>query len=303
MKTRPTFISPILAAALGAVMTVNALATDGSDPTPFRAGYLHQFQTSLDDGGHVTKDTLYAQLLIGGQISESFFAGLFAVYVYDNYDFDGTGGLAGLDPWDGIHSVRLAGAMRWRLNDSWTLFGLPTVRYQGESGAEFEDSLAGGIIAGASKRFSDRLSIGPGFGYLSQLEDDAEIFPILLVDWKITDCLTLKTGGGVGASVGPGVALRWDINDCWFTTLETRYERVRFRLDENGDSNGGIGDDLSYPVYLSLTHVANENFRVSVTTGVKFNSEMTLEDSSGDRISKTDTSDAFVAGFSLFYSF
>ena len=303
MKALSSASRSTLSAVLLMAASLSATATDGSDPTPFRGGYLHQFQTSLDDGGHVTKDTLYGQFLIGGSLSESVSAGLALVYVYDNYDFEGDTGLAGLDPWDGIHSIRLGGAVRWRLDNDWTVFGLPTIRYQGESGADIGDSISGGIIAGASKRFGDRLTLGPGFGYISQLEDDAEIFPILLVDWKITDKLTLKTGGGVGASVGPGIALRYDINDCWFTTLETRYERLRFRLDDNGDSNGGIGEDLGYPVYLGLTYVANDNFRVSLTGGVKFNSEITLEDSSGDRISKTDASDSFMAGFNLFYSF
>ena len=37
------------------------------------------------------------------------------------------------------------------------------------------------MLGGAAYRFSDRLSIGPGLGIFSDIEDDADLFPILRV--------------------------------------------------------------------------------------------------------------------------
>ena len=51
-----------------------------------------------------------------------------------------------------------------------------------------------GLFAGIAWDINENLSIGPGFGAFTQIEDDdLDVFPILLVDWDITPKLSLST--------------------------------------------------------------------------------------------------------------
>lgn len=74
-------------------------------------------------------------------------------------------------------------------------------------------AMIGGLMTGFSYRFSDRLTIGPGIGVFNQIEDDATVVPILLIDWKITDRLSFGTGSGFAATLGPGVGLNYRLSN------------------------------------------------------------------------------------------
>jgi hypothetical protein len=93
---------------------------------------------------------------------------------------------------------------------------LPHVRFTGEKEADFDNALTGGGFAGFFYRYGDRLTIGPGIGVLTQLEDSPRVIPILIINWKITDTLSLNTGRGIGATLGPGLTFDWRPSRVWF---------------------------------------------------------------------------------------
>ena len=171
-------------------------------------------------------------------------------------------------------------------DEQWTLFAIPTLRFYGESGADSGDSATGGALAGVSYRVNDRLTIGPGLGVLSQIEDSVSIFPILIVDWKITDRISLETGRGLGATQGPGLNLNYRLSDTWSFGLGGRYESLRFRLDDRGSAPDGVGEDRSVPVYLSATYSRGRDLQISAIGGVELNGELRLEDSQGRRLAR-----------------
>ena len=105
----------------------------------------------------------------------------------DRYDFSGAVGFGGLDPWGRIREVRVSAPIRYVANQHWTVFAIPSLRFNAESGASLGDGQTGGLLTGVSYRVSDSLSIGPGLGAFTEIEDDASFFPILLIDWAITD--------------------------------------------------------------------------------------------------------------------
>ena len=108
--------------------------------------------------------------------------------------------------------------------------------------------MQGGGFVGVSWRINDRLTIGPGIGVISEIEDSPTVFPVLLIDWKITESLVLATGSGVGATLGPGLVLRYMATDKWSFYLGGRYEKLRFRLNADGPSPTGVGEDKSFPL-------------------------------------------------------
>ena len=156
--------------------------------------------------------------------------------------------------------------------------------FGGAGGASFSDTVTGGILGGFAYRFGETLTIGPGIGVVLQLEDNPTIIPILIIDWKITDKLSLETGRGQAATLGPGLTLNYRANDRWSAAIGGRYEKLRFRLDSSDSNPDGIGEDSSFPLFGSVTHRFNPKSSVSLVGGVELGGELRQEDENGDRI-------------------
>ena len=62
--------------------------------------------------------------------------------------------------------------------------GGPVLSFSAEDDASLSDSFTGGGIVGVSYRSSETFSIGVGLGVLSQIDDDAAIFPFITLNWQ-----------------------------------------------------------------------------------------------------------------------
>jgi hypothetical protein len=249
-----------------------------------RGGYVYQMDTDIDNGGSFSVNRFFVQggpaYVTEGGTSISLAVG----YGYDGYDFSGNAGFGARKPWEDIHSLRFSIPLRWKIGEQWTGFVSPTLRFTGEKGADFDDAATGGGFAGFSYRFSDRLTIGPGVGVLTQLEDSTRVIPILIINWKITDTLSLNTGRGIGATLGPGLTLDWRLSRAWSFSIGGRYESLRFRLDRDGSVPDGIGDDRSFPIFGSIEYSFTPMVRISVLGGVEVGGKLRLEDENGRKI-------------------
>lgn len=261
--------------------------------------YLHQFETDIDDGGNFSVNRLFLQ---GGAIhtlANGFSGGLSVGGGQDSYDFSGSSGFGGSDPWSDIRNLRISVPLRYNPAGNWSYVLIPSLRYSFEEGASLSDSQTYGALAAASYRVSDTLTIGPGIGVFSQLEDSASVFPILAIDWKITPSLTLETGRGLAATQGPGLQLRWKANNGWSITGGGRYEKSRFRLDNNGPARKGIGEDKAIPLYLSASYAPNPGISFSGLIGADVGGSLRLEDEDSNRLSKSDFDTAPFAALTL----
>jgi len=249
-----------------------------------RGGLVHQFDADIDNGGSFSADRLFIQggpvYATKGELSLSLSIG----YGLDDYDFSGDSGLGSQNPWEDVHTLRFSMPLRWKVSEKWTGFAAPTLRFTGENGADFNDGITGGAYAGFSYRYSDHLSIGPGFGILTQLEDSTRVIPVLVIKWDITDTLSLSTGRGIGATLGPGLTFAWKPSSPWTFTVGGRYERLRFRLADDGAIPNGIGDDRSFPVFGGIEYSFTPMFRISAVGGFEFGGELRLEDEDGNEI-------------------
>ncbi|WP_200331509.1 hypothetical protein [Thiocystis violacea] len=266
--------------------TANERPGRQSEWAPFaRGGYVHQFDSDLEGGGDFDVDRFFLEAGVtysmGPRRRVSFSVGGGT----DRYDFSGGVGLAD-EPWGRIDQLRFSVPVTWGFDEQWTLFAIPTLRYYGESGAG--DAATAGALGGVSYRFNDSLTIGPGIGVFSQLEDSVNVLPILIIDWKITDRLALETGRGLGATQGPGLTLNYRLSETWSLGLGGRYESLRFRLDDEGQAPDGVGEDRSIPLYVSATYSRGRDLRISAVTGMKINGELRLEDASGRLLARDD---------------
>jgi hypothetical protein len=254
----------------------------------FRGGYVHQSDTDIDDGGSFSVDRLFVQGGAAYGFDKDRSASFALAYGYDGYDFSGDRGFGGLDPWKHVHSFRVSVPVRWGFDEAWTVFAIPSFRITKEEGADTGDAVTAGGFAGFSYRFGDRLTMGPGIGIMTQIEDSSSVFPVLIVNWKITDTLRLTTGRGVGATLGPGLALSWQPRPAWTVSLAGRYERLRFRLNDQGVAPKGIGDDRALPLSAGVTYRFDEKTHVALVAGLEFGGALRLEDEKGNLIAKSD---------------
>lgn len=262
------------------------------------AGFVQQPSVSIDGGGDVDSVRAYAEIGRSWRTEQGARLGLSIGYGEQHYDFSGAG-FALPDPWGRIRELRLGARYVHPLDSAWSLFAFPSLRFSAESGAALDDGATVGVLAGGTYRFSEDLSIGPGVGVFSEIEDDVSLFPILLLDWAITDRLSLESGRGFAASRGPGLQLRWRQSSTWDFAVGGRYEKVRFRLDDDGPAAGGVGEDASVPVFAVARYHASRDTMLSLLVGAQTSATLRLEDSNGALVREADADTGAFYGLTL----
>jgi hypothetical protein len=213
-----------------------------------------------------------------------------------NYNFDSESTFGGGDPWGKAKDFRVSLNARFKIGEKSTAFIVPTIRYNGESGADSGDSQTFGLFAAIAWRINEELTIGPGVGVFSRLEDSTRFFPVLAIDWNINERWNLGTGAGLAASQGPGLTLSYKLNPSWTLGLSGRYEDVEFRLDDEGAAPGGIGRDQSFPLVVSGILKPNQKSSLSLFAGLELGGKLKLQDSEGETLEKSSYDPAFIVG-------
>ncbi len=179
------------------------------------------------------------------------------------------------------------------------MLGGLSLRSSVEKGAPLEDGLSGGGFAGAIYKVNSRLSIGPGLGVITQIEDSPSIFPVVLVDWKIRPNLTLKTGSGLGATQAPGLFLEWQASRRLSLSAGGRYERLRFRLDGQGAAPGGVGEETAFAFVTFARFEASPKLSFFASLGLSFARDLRIEDRNGPLLLSETYDTAWRAGIGL----
>lgn len=292
---RSPLLIPATLAALGLAQAAQAQQPMGWG-TETTAFFGVQGDADLAGGGDVATSRSFVGVGALNRLDSGLSLGFSIGYGLQSYDFGG--GAAAL--WGDVETLSLSLPVQARLGNGADIFVAPTMRSTRETGAGTSDSVTYGVFAGISWQVSDRLRVGPAFGAFSELEGDGiDAFPAIVLDWEISDRWTLSTGGGTAASRGPGLRLAYAASDALSLGLEARLEQSEFRLDGTGPAPGGIGEDRSVPVVLTLDYAPNPGLSLSAFAGVALDGELTLRDANGTLISTRAYDTAPVAGLSL----
>lgn len=219
------------------------------------------------------------------------------------YDFDDLVTIGGGEPWNEIEDTRISMVGRFGFGEKGSVILIPTVRYNGEDNSKTTDGRTWGLFAAAAWRLSPDLTIGPGFGVFSKLESGTRFFPVLVIDWNISERWNLSTGRGLASSQGPGLALTFQASETWSMGLAGRYENLEFRLDEEGVAPGGIGRDKAIPVVASVAWEPNKHVKLSLFGGIEFAGKLKLKNSLDETISETKYDPAAIYGGTFEFRF
>ena len=294
--------------ALGVACASAALAQDVGDfegigfstKSAITAGVGYRAESDIDDGGSSSMATFRVAGALAMTVNEKISFTFLGSYTFNKYDFKDV--LA--DPWEDIHTVRLTPLLHYSFNPKWSVFGGPAVGFSGEDGTEISDSGTAGGILGFGYRANDRLSLGLAVGVFSQIEDDAKILPVPIVDWRFADDWSLHVGfQEVAANGGLGAEIAYNLNEKWKLGAGIQFQQRRFRLDDSGAAPGGVARDRSGSVYLKAKWDLTGNCAVEGLVGIAAGGEYRIEDEHGHKLGDTDYDPAALVGVRGIFTF
>jgi hypothetical protein len=259
--------------------------------------YAHQFETDIDDTpAEMSRDSV--QVVAGHRfrLSDDVYWVGNASYQGSYYDFSNGSGPAQL-VWNDIHQGTLTLGVGWKAGERWTLVALALGRTAGESGADFDDTLTGGLGFAADYTWNENLSTGVILGVMSQLEDSAAVWPIPTVDWRFAEGWRFQFGIVEMAYPGVGPLLSYR-TDSWMFAVGGCYQKRRYRLDDDrvGPINEGIGQEQSFPVFARVAYLPTAKTNLGFTIGTALGGEIRSEQNGGSRIFDKDYDPALILG-------
>jgi len=283
------------------------------DPTPragpqpgdvmisLRGGVEHQFDTDIDDGGEFNVTTVEGGVSVRPILSDTLSVVVNFDYAYDDYDFGGSTGIGGLDPWADIPTLRLGVLLNYRVSDDWAIYGGPLLVAARESGASFNDADAYGGVIGFRYRQSNTLTWGLGIGFLDRLEDsDTQVFPALAINWQIKPGMRLTSHNDSRRS---GVELVFELNETSEAAIGLGYDWSRFRLDDRGFAPDGVGEVTSVPIWVRYRLKPSPDLSINLIGGISVGGTIEIDDSRGNSLRDEDFDPAAFVGVSVSYSF
>jgi len=277
-----------------AVVDIEPEETDTT--TRFSMGYGHLFKTDIDGGGSINRDGF--RFIFNKEISFTSDFKLTNILSYDfqHYDFSSSSRFQ----WNDIHFANYVPLFTWKANEQWSILAAPIVRLNMAGDAKLKDSVRGGGAVGFNYIYSPTLSLGLLIGALDQIEDDAQIVPIPVINWKFAEAWMLRTGvSNLGAQNGVGMEIGWQ----WTPKVEVvggvQFQRRRFRLN----SNEQVGQETTIPIYGKLSFAMIPQGKIELYAGVAAGGELRLENKHGKKIREKDYDTTGTIGAQLNFAF
>lgn len=266
-------------------------------------GFENSLDADLNEGGDLEVFRIRAGVTGKSSLSQSTDYSVSLDYGVDLYNFDGVTGFGGVDPWEDIHTFGVTVIFTTELSNEWTVFGGPVFQFSREDNADLGDSFIGGGLIGFSYQVDSDLTVGGGFGIVTQIEDDSRLFPVFVINWQLTDDLLLTSNTSAGATGKSGVELVYDIGNGWEAGIGGYYEFIRFRLDEEGIAPNGVGEELRIPIQARLSAKLGDYMDVDFYAGLTISSQVELADSTGVLLGSDDLDPAAIVGVMINLSF
>lgn len=283
----------LLALAAGAAQAQGTAWSTFGSVTPVYLG-----QGDLDGGGHYSAWSTILRAGLLGDLGGGRRAGVVFNYDYTDYSFAQPAAFGAVAPWGSVKRYGLAAPLSYTRSDGWS-FGLtPSADWIHENGADAGESLTWGAIATATRYFADGNQLGVGVAVFSRLEETS-VFPLLVVDWKLSERWRLVNPLPAGPTGPAGLELDYRVGEAWNVGVGAAWRTTRFRLSQTGPVANGIGEERGVPVFLRSTHSFGPSLKLLLYAGVVTAGELRVEDASGQVLRKVDVDPAPLLGATL----
>jgi len=218
------------------------------------------------------------------------------------YDFSGATAFGGTEPWEDIDFIDLGLSFNYQINQTQSLFITPSIRFAGESDADWDDGLAWGGVMGYVRQFNRDLSLGFGGGVFSGLEDTT-VFPFLFVYWQMSDHWRLSNPFRPGPSGPAGIEVVYTGVEKLEFGLGGGYRSSRFALDDDGIAPEGYGQNEAAILFTRTTYTFDHAHTLDLYLGTAVSGELTLDDQKGRKILSEDYDPALIAAIAYSLKF
>ena len=236
--------------------------------------YAHQFDASVNNGGEVGVTQFGFELRFDTPISDSDDLKWHFQYQRDDWDFSGSAGMGLIDPWSSIETIDASATWFHEYNQKtqWFVGGIVKASYEDSAS---HSTVLGGTV-GVIHSYSSDLTLGVGVGVLDQVLDDARVFPIFVVEWKLSDDLRLTSDISTRFGSRTGLELVWTPRKDWTLGAGVSYSYSRFKLDSSGFAPNGAGEASSVPITFRATYHASPTFDVTIFAGIVYGGSLEI---------------------------
>ncbi len=308
----PAWLRHVATAALFAMLPLTARAERDIDDdaeqqrgqarSSLNAFVVHQEEKGLDGGGAFQMTRYAVHGSRSTRASESSDLRLAVRVDYDDYRFAGGSELADGAPWGNVLNFGLQAGYLRRYNNGWQSYTAAGIENTAETQADLDDAWSYGGIISYGRAVSPRLVLGLGAAVFRRLGDN-DVFPVVFVNWKITDRLTLTNPLAAGPSGPAGLELVYALGESWRIGAGTARRSYKFRLDDSGTAARGVGESEFYLVWLRATRQLSSRLRLSAYLGANLGGELTLKDRDNRELESVDYDPAAFGGLTLSASF
>lgn len=264
-------------AALAVVLMFGASQAFGSDwETSLTPRASHEFDANLGDATlAVTRGGILFKT--GSQLNQQLIVGASLDAEYANYDF---GDLFSTAPADFL-AIDVRPSASFYFSENLGVYGGAILGFGGEPSADIGDSLIYGAFGGFNYQIAKDLWVGAGLGVSTQLEDDVLYVPLVTIDWKINDQLSLEANGLSGK-------LTYAIDKQWSIFAEGSYQLRRYRLDDDSIVSDGVLADDYIPVGIGVSYAPSDHVTISLVGGAVVWREIEFIDDDENEIASED---------------
>jgi hypothetical protein len=259
---------------------------------------VYQGKGDLDGGGDYSAWSTILRAGMLGDLGGGRRAGVVLNYDYTDYTFSSPGAFGGAAPWGAVQRYGAAAPLSMALSDGWNLALTPSVDWIHEKGADVGESLTWGAIVSATRFFANGNRIGVGLAAFDRL-NETSVFPLLIVDWKLSDRWRLANPLPAGPTGPAGLELDYRLDGGWNLGLGAAWRTTRFRLSDSGAVAGGVGEERGVPVFLRATHNFSRSLTLNLYGGLIAGGELRVEDASGRVVHRVDFDTAPLFGATL----
>ncbi len=215
------------------------------------------------------------------------------------YLFHGAAGLAPgtTDPFENVYQTTIRPTFKMQQDQHWSWFVGGILDFSGEASADVGDSATYGAFGGAKYAFDDHFTLTFGLGAKTRLEDSALAIPVVGLDWRVNDQVTVSAG------YANGVRVTAKMSETVTVSLGGNYELREYRLRDDGPIPSGVARDSRIPIGLEIAWSPSPKMTVTLSGGAVVWQQFRIDDSDGNRISETNTDPAPFVGIKVSVAF